>query len=529
MATKIYLNGNIYTSDPNNPHAEAIVTEGSRILFCGSENEALAYKSVKTEVTDLERAFVMPGFIDCHTHMLMGGEFLLAIPLNTADSKERFRKIFLDYIAIRGKDWITGGNWRNQNWPSAELPHKAWIDDITSEIPVFVPRMDYHMGLANSYALRLAGIDEFTPDPPGGKILKDSRGRLTGILQDKAMDLVNRVIPEPDIFRQSLFLDTAIEYALSLGVTSVHDIAYKGQLKIFQKYDFEGRLGIRVFSRLPIEYTESIVNADISNITGSEFLRMGSLKAFSDGSLGSSTAYFREAYSDDLSNYGLPMEIMTNGDFLKWAKMADMNKFQLSVHAIGDRAIGEVLDVFEEVVRDNPKWDRRFRIEHAQHMSHTDFDRMRKSGVIASIQPLHLYDDGSWMINRIGKNRMKYAYAFRSLLENGINLCFGTDWPVVNLNPLETVYAAITRHTSDGMNPDGLFPEEKLTIEESLRAYTAGAAYASFDEKIKGSLEKGKLADFIILDHDLLKAEPDQIKSTKILMTVVGGKIKFQR
>ncbi len=506
------------------------MVSGNEIVFAGTTEEVRKYTNGFTEIVDLQGNLVLPGFIDSHAHIILGGFYLMSVDLSPAKSKAEFINILSGYIQKNKSGWITGGNWNHQNWREKTLPRKEWIDDFSAATPVFVMRMDYHMALANSLALKLAGITKNTPDPNGGVIERDKKtGEPTGILKDKAMELVQKVIPEPDASHYDKAVDYAMGEAAKFGLTSIHDITYEKHFPVLQKAEKENRLTSRVYTRLPIQKYKSLIDSGVQYNFGSDKLKIGSLKAFADGALGSSTAYFFEPYSDDPQNSGLPMEILQSGELEKMIKESDRNKLQLSIHAIGDRAISEVIDIAERISESNPIWDRRFRIEHAQHMTDRDFERMKKLGIVVSAQPYHLFVDGDWMIEKIGPERMENAYAFKKFLNNNIKLCFGSDWPVVTLNPLKGIYAAVTRHTAENQKSTGLIPGEKLTVEETVKAYTLDAAYAAFQEKNLGSIEEGKLADFVVLSENIFQIKKDKISNVEVLMTVTGGKIVFEK
>ncbi|GAB4140104.1 MAG: amidohydrolase [Ignavibacteriales bacterium] len=526
---KAFINGKIFTADDKNKWAEAIVTECNRIKFVGTTGNAKKFIDNETEVFDLMNHLVLPGFIDSHAHLVLGGFYLQGIDLSNAKSKTEFREIFKSFLTKKNQGWIQGGNWNHQQFEKVELPTKEWIDDITANVPVFVHRMDYHMALANSAAMNLAGITKSTPNPIGGEIEKDANGEPTGILKDKAMDLVYKILPEPDSTEFQSAIETALKETAKFGITTVHDISYKSHFAEYQKTLNNGKLNCRIYSIMPIENHEHLIKSEISCPFGNEKLRIGAMKAFADGSLGSSTAYFFQPYEDDKQNCGLAMEILQNGKLKKWAEKCDENNLQLVIHAIGDKAISEVIDIYQQINSRKQQKDRRFRIEHAQHMHPKDFRRLNENKIIVSAQPYHLYDDGSWAVNKIGDERLKTTYAFKSFIKNGIKLCFGSDWPVSTLNPIEGIYAAVTRQTSDGKNPNGLVPEEKLTVEEAIKCYTINAAFACFDEKNSGSIECGKYADFIVLDCDVFNTQPEKIKDVKVRMTIFDGEIIYSK
>jgi len=525
-----FLNGKIYTVNEKQPFAEAVVTEGNKILFVGSNSEARKLITDKTNVIDLKGKLMLPGFIDDHAHFTGGGFYLLGLDLSNAKSKEELRSILKKYVSTRKGRWITGGRWDHELWKDKKIPIKELIDDFTKETPVFIRRYDGHMGLANSYALRLAGITKDTKSPAGGLIVKDKNtGEPTGILKDNAMDLIDKVIPKKSDQEYIEAVEAALKYARELGVTTVEDITFSDDLKTYQKLEKQGRLTCRLYTRLPIDGYKDLVDDGIQFNFGGDKIQLGSLKAYADGSLGSTTAWFFEKYNQDTTTYGLPNDIIADGRFKKWALDADRNKLQISVHAIGNRANSYTLDVYSQIKKENPKWDRRFRIEHAQHLRKKDITRFKEIGVIASVQPEHLLDDGIWAAKRIGEERTKLTHVYKSLIDAGAVVAFGTDWPVVDLNPMLGLYAAVTRRTDDGKNPEGWLPEQKLTIEQAIKCYTLNSAYAAYQENVKGSIEIGKLADMVVLSEDILAIDPVKIKDVKVEMTIFDGKIVYKR
>lgn len=525
-----YINGVIFTCDENNSKAEAILVKENKIEFVGKNNEVINLLDDQTEVVDLKGKLVLPGFIDNHVHFLNGGLYLLGIDLRPANSTYEFKKILKEYSEKNKGKWITGGYWDHEKWENKTYPTKEMIDEVVPDQPVFVSRLDGHMGIANSLALKLAGITKDTQSPEGGLILKDPKtGEPTGLLKDNAMDLVFKIIPPPTDDEYYESLKAALNEAKKYGVTSVQDISFPAALKAYNKAKQEGILTCRIFIRWPITDYRYLIENGIKAGYGDDLIRMGSLKAFVDGSLGSSTAWFFEKYNQDTTTYGLPMDIVIDGSLEKWALDADKNGLQLSIHAIGDKANSYILDVFENIVKNNPSWDRRFRVEHAQHVRFEDIKRFKKLDVIASVQPYHCIDDGVWAEKRIGSERIKYTYPFKSFLEEGVKLCFGTDWYVAPLNPLLGIYAAVTRRTLDDKNPDGWVPEQKISVEDAIKCYTINSAYASFEEKIKGSIEVGKLADFIVLSENILEIDSVRIKDVEIELTVFDGKIIYKK
>lgn len=530
--SKAFINGKIYTVNEKQPYAETVIIEGNKIKFVGSTKEAYKLIDASTEIIDLEGKLMLPGFNDSHLHFISGGNYLLGINLRPALSKEELVKTLKDYIKERrlpDSSWITGGRWDHELWPDKSLPTKELIDSISPNTPVFVSRIDGHVGLANSKALELAGITKNSPDPEGGLIERDPEtGEPTGILKDNAMDLVFKIIPPPSLEENIEAALRAIEEAKKLGVTSVQDMTQPGELEAYKKIMDDGKLTCRIYSIWPIDRYEDIVRAGVTVGNEQGLIKRGALKGYADGSLGASTAWFFEPYDNDSSNSGLPMDVVTNGNLEKWAFDVDRNRLQICVHAIGDRANAFMLDLFEKIKKENAPWDRRFRIEHAQHLRRNDIYRFAEIGVIASVQPYHCIDDGVWAEKRIGPERIQTTHAYRSLLSSGAVVAFGTDWPVAPLNPLLGIYAAVTRRTVDGKNPYGWNPKEKISAEEAIKCYTLNAAFASFEEKIKGSIEVGKLADLVVLSDDILSIDPVKIKDVKVTMTVFNGEIIYK-
>lgn len=525
-----FINGTIFTCDKNNSIAEAILIEDNKIVFVGSNKAVQDKIDNQTQIIDLKGKLMLPGFIDNHVHFINGGLYLLGIDLRPANTTTEFKQILKQYAEENKGKWITGGYWDHEKWEIKDYPTKEMIDEVVADQPVFVSRLDGHMAVANSLALKLAGITKDTPNPDGGLIVKDPiTGEPTGLLKDNAMDFVFSVIPSPSEEEYYEALKASLEETKKLGITSVQDITFSEALKVYEKAREEGILTCRIYTRWPISDYKSLIDKGIKAGYGDELIKMGSLKAFADGSLGSSTAWFFEKYNQDTTTYGLPMDIVTDGSLEKWAIDADKNGLQLSVHAIGDRANSYMLDLFEKIIKENPNWDRRFRIEHAQHVKFEDIKRFTELGVIASVQPYHCIDDGVWAEKRIGAERIKYTYPFKSFIEAGANICFGTDWYVAPLNPLMGIYAAVTRRTLDDKNPDGWIPEQKISVEDAIRCYTINSAYAAFEENIKGSIEVGKLADLVVLSENILKIDPVKIKDVEIDMTVFDGKIIYEK
>jgi predicted amidohydrolase YtcJ len=527
---KAFINGRIYTVNDQQPYAEMVMINGNKITYVGKTN--LNIIDAQTSVYDLEGKLMLPGFNDSHLHFTSGGNYLLGINLRPALSKEEFVEIIKDYINKRSlpvNTWVTGGRWDHELWMDKTLPTKELIDSVSENTPVFVSRIDGHVGLANTKALEQAGITKNTPDPTGGLIERDENGNPTGILKDNAMDLVFKIIPPPTPEENIEATLRALEEAKKYGITSVQDMTQPGELAAYIRLMKNGELTCRIYSIWPIDRYEDIVRAGITATTEEIYIKRGGLKGYADGSLGASTAWFFEPYYNDPTNYGLAIDVVTNGMLEKWAIDADRNRLQLCVHAIGDKANSYVLDMYQKIKNMNAPWDRRFRIEHAQHLQQDDIYRFTEIGVIASVQPYHCIDDGVWAEKRIGPERISTTHAYKSLLETGAVVAFGTDWPVAPLNPLLGIYAAVTRRTVDGKNPSGWIPEQKISVEDAIKCYTLNAAYASFEEKVKGSIEVGKLADFVVLSNDILTIDPVKIKDVEVEMTVFDGEIVYKR
>jgi predicted amidohydrolase YtcJ len=522
-----FINGKIYTLNPQQPIAETVVVVDNKILFVGSNQEAEKFIDASTKVINLNGKLMLPGFNDSHLHFTSGGYYLLGINLRKAKSEEEFVSILKDYIKNREGRWVTGGRWDHESWKDKKVPTKKLIDDFTATTPVFVSRIDGHMGLANSKALELAGITKDTPNPDGGLIMKDpDTGEPTGILKDNAINLIFNVIPEKSLEDNIEAANRSFEEARKLGITSVQEMTQKGELEAYQKIKINGNLTCRIYSIWPIDKYKDLVDENIKVNSGDEYIRRGGLKGYADGSLGAKTAWFFEPYEND-TTFGLPMDIISNGKLNDWAIDADNSHLQLCVHAIGDKANNYMLNLYEAIEKDNSKWDRRFRIEHAQHLIPEDVKRFKEINVIASVQPYHAIDDGVWVRNRIGKAREMLTHMYKSYLDNNVVMAFGTDWPVAPLNPMYGIYAAVTRRTVDGKNPDGWIPEQKISIEEAIKAYTLNAAYASFEENIKGSIEVGKLADMVVLSENILTIDPVKIRDVKVEMTIFDGKVIY--
>jgi predicted amidohydrolase YtcJ len=526
-ADTILTNGRFWTGVASAPLAEAIAIRGERIIAVGSRADVAKLASPSTHTIDLGGKLGLSGFIDDHTHFIQGGFQLLSVDLRDAKTQAEFRRRIEAHAKKVGPGrWIEGGDWDHENWPGAALPTKELIDAVTPDNPVAVERLDGHMILANSLALKKAGVTKDTPDPPGGIIVRDPKtGEPTGILKDAASSLVERVIPEPTDAEYDAALDAALGEAARHGVTSVDDITLWNHWELYKRYRDAGKLTVRIYSRTPMSSWQRQRDIVERAGPGDEWLRLGGLKAFMDGSLGSTTAYFFQPYNDAPTTSGLlASDDQPQGKMKDRILAADAAGLQCSVHAIGDHANNLLLDYFEEAERVNGPRDRRFRIEHAQHLQASDIPRFAGLDVIASMQPYHAIDDGRWAEKRIGSERIKTTYAFRSLLDAGAKLVFGSDWPVAPLDPVRGIYAAVTRRTLDGKHPEGWVPAQKIRVEEAVRAYTSAAAYAEFVERDKGTLEPGKLADIVVLSDDIFRIPSEKIWDVKVVLTIAGGR-----
>ncbi len=527
-ADLIITNAKVWTVDKSNPSAQAVAILGERIVAVGSNAEVGAWRGSKTQMIDAQGKLLVPGFDDAHVHFISGGSQLDYVQLNNAASPQEFtRRIGEKARSARPGEWVLGGDWDETKWNPAAIPTKELIDSVTPATPVFVNRYDGHMGLANSAALKLAGITKATPDPPGGTIVRDQEGNPTGALKDAAMDYLDKVIPALTHDQRLHAAQRALAHAAALGVTSVQDMNPDyADIAVYSELRERGELTTRIYAAPLIPQVADQTKLGLRHAFGSSFLRLGAVKAYADGSLGSGTAYFFEPFNDQPGNYGLLSGGMQPLSLMRERMMAaDAAGLQICTHAIGDRGISMILDLYSELVQAHGAADRRLRIEHAQHMAEKDFGRFKQLNVIASVQPYHAIDDGRWAELRIGHERASRTYAFRTFLQHGVRLAFGTDWSVAPLNPMLTLYAAVTRATLDGKNPSGWFPEQKLSVAEAIEAYTMGSAYAEFQEQIKGSITAGKLADMVLLSDDVFSIEPAKIREVRVLKTIVGGKV----
>jgi predicted amidohydrolase YtcJ len=526
----IIYNGSIHTMDPARPLAEAVAVSGNRIVAVGANSEIRPLAGASTRLMDAHRNNVFPGFNDAHVHYLTGGYSLSNVDLRDAASTEEMARRVGEYRKkLTPGQWILGGDWDHEKWPGTPLPTRQMFDPVTPENPVFVNRLDGHMAVANSLALKLAGITRETKDPPGGLIVRDKSGEPTGVLKDAAQELVERVIPEKTFDEKLAAARAATAHAAKMGVTSVTDMSAGEDVGVYQYLLDRGELKNRIYAIRSIVSWEVLRKSGVRAAFGSDMLRIGGLKGFADGSLGSTTALFFEPYQDSPGTRGLLFDqMLPEGIMLQRVEGADKAGLQVMIHAIGDEANWRILEIYKQAAEKNGRRDHRFRIEHAQHLRASEIARFGQQQVIASMQPYHAADDGRWCEKRIGAERSKGTYAFRSLLDTGAVLAFGSDWTVAPLNPLTGVKAAVTRQTLDGRHPDGWMPEQKISIDEAVRAYTVGSAYAEFAEKIKGTIAPGKLADLVLLDRDIYRGDPAHIDQAQAVLTVVDGRVVYE-
>jgi len=520
------VNARVWTGDPRRPWADAVAVRGDRIAAVGSSAEIRKLAVAATRVVDARGQMLVPGFHDAHVHFIDGGFRLASVQLRDAKTPAEFVARVKAFAATQPRGtWITGGDWDHEQW-GGQLPERSWIDSVTPDNPVWLNRLDGHMSLANSAALRAAGVTRATPDVAGGTIVRDARGEPTGILKDNAASLVDAVVPPPTDAQNDRALEAAMRYVAARGVTSVHNMGTWSDLATFERAHAAGTLITRIYAVVPLASWARLRDTVAARGHGDAWVRIGGLKGFVDGSLGSHTAAFLEPFTDAPGDTGL--FVNTPEDLYAWTSGADRAGLQVIVHAIGDRAIRTQLGIFARVASEDGARDRRFRIEHAQHIAPADIPRFAALGVIASVQPYHAIDDGRWAEKVIGPERIRTTYAFRSLLDSGARLAFGSDWFVAPPTPLEGIYAAVTRRTLDDRNPGGWVPEQKSGVEDALRAYTMGGAYASFEEKEKGSIERGKLADLTLVDRDLTRIAPESIRDARVVMTIVGGRVVYE-
>jgi predicted amidohydrolase YtcJ len=529
--TVVFLHGRIYTNDPAQPWADAMAIQEGKIRCVGKLDYVLLEcggNDPTAETIQLKGKFLMPGFNDAHVHLGAAGAAMLSVQLNGVTSIEELQKRVADAVAQHKEgEWITGSGWDHTLWADKKFPNKQELDAVAPKNPVFLVHVSGHVAVANTLALVHGEIKQDTPNPPGGMIERDADGQATGMLEeDSAMSLVSARIPDLKTDQRRHGIQMVLEDAAKNGVTSAQDNSDWADYLVYVQLKEEGKLTLRITEWLPfMESMDQLLNMRAQGGTKDPWLKTGALKGFTDGALGSRTAAMLAPYSDDPSTSG----ILTN-DPEKLRTMAierDKAGFQINFHAIGDRANRVALDVFESVAKANGPRDRRDRVEHAQVLAPEDLPRFAQLKVIASMQPSHETSDMRWAGARLGPDRSKGAYAWASLQKSGARLAFGTDYPVEPINPMRGLYACVTRELPDGGPAGAWQPQEKISLDDCIRAYTSGAAYAQFEEGKKGELKAGEYADFIVLSNDLTKIPPQQITKTTVLLTVVGGRTVY--
>ena len=528
-ADLIVTDAQVWIGDETSPEAEAVAILGDRIVAAGSAAEVALWRGKRTRVISAQGRLLLPGFNDAHLHFVDGGLQLDNVDLRDAASPGEFAARIGAYVRTVGAgEWVLGGGWDEQRWDRPELPTCRTIDPMTPDTPVLIDRYDMHMALANTVALQLAGVTAATPTPPGGEIVRDSRGNPTGILKDSAIRFIARVVPPMTPARRLRAVKRALEHAAALGVTSVQHMGpASDDVALYMELAERGELTTRIYVAQPNSEWAERGRVAIRHGFGSSVLRLGALKGFADGSLGSATAYFFQPYAN-ADTRGLLSDEMQNQEALRERLLhADKVAMQVCWHAIGDQAVSLTLDLFEEIERIHGPRDRRLRIEHAQHVAIPDYGRFSRLHAIASVQPYHAIDDGRWAEQRVGAQRLKTSYPLRSFLKHGVRLALGTDWCVAPLNPLLTLYAATTRATLDGKNPQGWIPGQKISMAEAVAAYTSGSAFAEFQEREKGSIARGKLADMVLLSDNIFKIDPGQVRDARVILTIMGGKVVY--
>jgi predicted amidohydrolase YtcJ len=547
----ILVHGNIYTgveirsSFHTMQRVEAMAVRGDRVQAVGAENDLLQLKGPQTQVIDLGGHFVMPGFNDAHLHLASAGFRRLTVDLTGVKSLTEFRdRIRARVHTAEPGEWITGGGWDQTLWPVKELPSRWDIDEVTADLPVFLQRVDGHIAVANTRALQLASITLASKDPEGGKVDRDLSGSPTGILRETARDGVSAVIPKPTREKRRKAIEAALQDLAQWGITSAQDNSSWEDFQIYEQLEREGKLTARISEWLAFDDSLEMLKAHRAAHPASDnLLHTGMLKGFMDGSLGSHTAALLEPYADDPKNSGLPQ--YEQGKLTAMTKERAEAGFQIGFHAIGDKGVQMALDAFAAAGRvenghvgtgvspvqaerssADSSSDRRSRIEHAQLTSPTQIARFKQLKVIASMQPNHLLTDMHWAMDRLGPKRAATSYAWAEFLRKGVTLAFGTDYPVEPVTPFRGLYAAVTRKSEDGKKE--YFPEQKLTMEQAIAAYTTGSAFAEFSEKEKGTLAPGMLADFVVLDRDITAVAPEKVLGAKVLRTVVGANAVYE-
>jgi predicted amidohydrolase YtcJ len=530
-ADTVVLHGMVWTGlSSGTAQPGAVAIRAGKILAVGDSADIAKYVGSSTQIVDAQGGLVLPGFADGHTHFVDGGFQLASLDLRDAATPQEFVRRVAAFAKTRQPgQWILGGDWDHTLWPGQPLPRREWIDSVTPDNPVFISRVDGHEALANSAAMKAAGATKDTPTPSGGEILRDARtGEPTGIFKDQALGMIYKAVPAPTPEENDSAVARALAYAASLGVTATANMSASwADLASYRRLERAGRMTLRVYLYLPIDQWRAVAETIHASGAGDDWVRIGGLKGFMDGSAGSRTAYFFDAYDDSAGYRGLLQN--SEADMRTWIGNADSAGLQIAVHAIGDRANAILLSIYDSVTRVHGARDRRFRVEHAQHLRPAEIPMFGRLHVVPSVQPYHAIDDGRWVQQRIGPERIKTTYPFRTLLDTGAPLAFGSDWTVATLDPLWGVYAAVTRRTLDGKHPDGWVPDQKVTLAEALRAYTAGNAWAVFAENQWGTLAPGRVADVVVLDHNLFTMAPESLATARVSVTIVGGRIVYRK
>ncbi|HEY6061225.1 MAG TPA: amidohydrolase [Gemmatimonadales bacterium] len=530
-ADTVVVNGMVWTGlSSGEAQPGAVAIRAGKILAVGDSADVARTVGSRTAVIDARGGLVLPGFADGHTHFVQGGFQLASLDLRDAATPEEFVRRIAAFARTRQPgQWIQGGDWDHTLWRGQPLPRREWIDSVTPDNPVFISRLDGHEALANTAAIRAAGVTRATPTPSGGEILHDAKtGEPTGIFKDQALDLIGKAIPAPSAEEMDSAVARALAYAASLGVTATANMSASwADLASYRRLERAGRMTLRVYLYFPIDGWRAVADTVRAGGAGDEWVRIGGLKGFMDGSAGSRTAYFFDAYDDSAGYHGLLQN--TEADMRTWVGNTDSAGLQVAVHAIGDRANAMLLAIYDSVARVHGARDRRFRVEHAQHLRPEDIPLFGRLRIVPSMQPYHAIDDGRWVEQRIGSERIKSTYAFRTLLETEAPLAFGSDWTVATLDPLWGLYAAVTRRTLDGKHPEGWVPEQKITLAQALHAYTAGNAWAVFAENQWGTLAPGRDADVVVVDHNLFAMPPESLATARVSVTIVGGRVVYRR
>lgn len=524
----LVLFGPTWTGNADQPVAGAVAISGDSILAVGDSGVVAAFVGRHTRTVRVG-GLITPGFADGHVHFSDGGLALGQVDLRDAATPGEFiQRIAAFAKTLPAGQWILGGVWDHENFPDAELPRREWIDSVTPDNPVFIQRLDGHMGLANTQALEVAGVTRDTPDQPGGTIIRDRDGTPTGILKDEAMGPLWAVIPAPSPEVADSAVVRAMRHANSLGITAVAAVSAPWyEIAATRRIRDAGRQTLRVSFYPAMAGWQRVADTVAVHGPGDDWIRVAGVKGFVDGSLGSTTALFFESYLDEPRSRGL---MVTPEDSLRrWIGAADSAGLQVVVHAIGERANALLLDIFDSVATAHGPRDRRFRIEHAQHMRPVEIARLAPLGVLASMQPFHAADDGRWAAKRIRPRQLEGTYAFRSVLDAGATLLFGSDWTVAPLSPFDGLWGAVARETTDGANPDGWMPAQRIALEEALVAYTRANALGVFAEDRWGVIRPGMLADLVVLDRDIRTVSTDDLRGAQAAMTIVGGRVVFQR